>query len=135
MNIAVVKLVSGEELIATVEEGPNPLEITVHHPVVVNRNNSPVGPYMQVSHWLLFTKDNKATIKRQSIVALEYGLEDNAIQSYTDFINNKQDLVTVNDREKLNKLLQELTDLRDYNDNLEDEVLTSESSEANTTIH
>ena len=34
MNIAVVKLVSGEELIATVEEGPNPLEITVHHPVV-----------------------------------------------------------------------------------------------------
>ena len=135
MNIACIKLVSGEELLAIVEEGPNPLEVTVHKPVVVNKSNTPVGPYMQVSHWLLFTKNNKATIKRDKIVALEYGLDDNAIQSYKDFIENKGDLVNLNNKERLDKLLQELTDLREYNENLEEEILVDEQSDANTTIH
>lgn len=135
MNIAVLKLVSGEELIAIVEEGPNPLEVTVHSPVIVNRSNTPVGPYMQVSHWLLFSKHNKATIKRDKIVALEYELDDNAIESYNDFINNKGELVTLNNKEKLDKLLQDLSDLKQYNDNLEEEILVDEQSDANTTIH
>jgi hypothetical protein len=35
----------------------------------------------------------------------------------------------------LDKLLQELTDLREYNENLEEEILVNEQSDANTTIH
>ena len=70
MNYAVIKLLNGEELIAMVEEAPNPTELILHKPVLVNRNNSSIGPYMQVSHWLMFTKNNKATIKKQNVVAL-----------------------------------------------------------------
>ena len=47
-NLATIKLTSGEELIAQVEEGPRPLEITVINPVVVHKNNSALGPMLSV---------------------------------------------------------------------------------------
>ena len=74
-NLATIKLTSGEELIAQVEEGPRPLEITVINPVVVHKNNSALGPMLSVSHWLMFTKVNKAVIKKSKVVALLYDLE------------------------------------------------------------
>ena len=74
-NLATIKLVSGEELIAQVEEGPRPLEITLTNPVVVHKNNSALGPMLSVSHWLMFTKVNKAVIKKSKVVALMYDLE------------------------------------------------------------
>lgn len=132
MNYAVVKLLNGEELIAMVEESPNPTEIILHKPVLVNRNNTDIGPYMQVSHWLMFTKHNKATIKKANVVALEYELEDNAIKSYRDFVDNKTEQLTLNDRQKLDQLLKEI---QDANYNMEDEVLDEVQTDANTTIH
>ena len=53
-NLATIKLTSGEELIAIVEEGPTPLEITVINPVLVHKNNSALGPMLSVS-CLLYT--------------------------------------------------------------------------------
>ena len=132
MNYAVVKLLNGEELIAMVEESPTPTEIILHKPVLVNRNNTDIGPYMQVSHWLMFTKHNKATIKKANVVALEYELEDNAIKSYRDFVDNKTEQLTLNDRQKLDQLLKEL---QDANYNMEDELLDDVQTDANTTIH
>ena len=79
-NLATIKLMSGEELIAQVKEGPSPLEITVINPVVVHKNNSALGPMLSVSHWLMFTKNNSAVIKKSKIVALLYDLEDNTIE-------------------------------------------------------
>ena len=73
-NLATIKLVSGEELIAQVEEGPRPLEITLTNPVVVHKNNSALGPMLSVSHWLMFTKVNKAVIKKSKVVALMLSL-------------------------------------------------------------
>ncbi len=134
MNYAVIKLLNGEELIAMVEEAPNPTELILHKPVLVNRNNSSIGPYMQVSHWLMFTKNNKATIKKQNVVALEYELEDNAIKSYKDFVDNKTGPIPLSDKGRLRELLDELSEanLNMEEDVLED-VLTDSSS--NTTIH
>ena len=69
-DLATIKLMNGEELIAQVQEGPSPLEITVINPVVVHKNNSALGPMLSVSHWLMFTKNNSAVIKKSKIVAL-----------------------------------------------------------------
>ena len=100
-NLATIKLVSGEELIAQVEEGPRPLEITLTNPVVVHKNNSALGPMLSVSHWLMFTKVNKAVIKKSKVVALMYDLEDNTIEHYKRFTENRGEVVTLDDNNRL----------------------------------
>lgn len=133
MRYAVIKLINGEEIIAKVEPAPNPTEIIIHKPVLVNRNNTNQGPYMQVSHYLMFSKYNKATIKTKNIVVLEYELEDNAIESYNDFVDgNNSKQLTLNDKQKLDALLKEL---QDTNYTMEDEWVDDAEAEANTTIH
>jgi hypothetical protein len=132
MTIACIKLISGEELIAEVQQGSNPLDIIVHNPVVVHKQQTAMGPMMTVSHWLMFTKENKATINRKNIVALEVDLEENAIQHYMKFINNKGELNHLDNQEKLDELLHKLDELTGENvietDNMNE-------PESNTTIH
>ena len=136
-NLATIKLVSGEELIAQVEEGPRPLEITLTNPVVVHKNNSALGPMLSVSHWLMFTKVNKAVIKKSKVVALMYDLEDNTIEHYKRFTENRGEVVTLDDNNRLEDMIQKTlkraltgkgeADFGEY----EEESLP----EANTTIH
>ena len=105
-NLATIKLVSGEELIAQVEEGPRPLEITLTNPVVVHKNNSALGPMLSVSHWLMFTKVNKAVIKKSKVVALMYDLEDNTIEHYKKFTESRGEVVTLDDNNRLEDMIQ-----------------------------
>ena len=136
-NLATIKLTSGEELIAQVEEGPRPLEITVINPVVVHKNNSALGPMLSVSHWLMFTKVNKAVIKKSKVVALLYDLEDNTIEHYKRFTQQRGEVVTLDDNNRLEDMIQKTlkraltgngeADFGEY----EEESLP----DANTTIH
>lgn len=136
-NLATIKLTSGEELIAQVEEGPRPLEITVINPVVVHKNNSALGPMLSVSHWLMFTKVNKAVIKKSKVVALLYDLEDNTIEHYKRFTQQRGEVVTLDDNNRLEDMIQKTlkraltgkgeADFGEY----DEESLP----EANTTIH
>ena len=133
-NLATIKLMKGEELIAQVEEGPSPLEITVINPVVVHKNNSALGPMLSVSHWLMFTKDNKAVIKKSKVVALLYDLEDNTIEHYKKFTTQRGEVVTLDDSNRLEDMIQKtlkraLTG-REHFDEHDEEL-----PEANTTIH
>ena len=136
-NLATIKLVSGEELIAQVEEGTRPLEITLTNPVVVHKNNSALGPMLSVSHWLMFTKVNKAVIKKSKVVALLYDLEDNTIEHYKRFTQQRGEVVTLDDNNRLEDMIQKTlkraltgrgeADFGEY----DEESLP----EANTTIH
>ena len=136
-NLSTIKLTSGEELIAQVEEGPRPLEITVINPVVVHKNNSALGPMLSVSHWLMFTKVNKAVIKKSKVVALLYDLEDNTIEHYKRFTQQRGEVVTLDDNNRLEDMIQKTlkraltgrgeADFGEY----DEESLP----EANTTIH
>ena len=107
-NLATIKLMSGEELIAQVKEGPSPVEITVINPVVVHKNNSALGPMLSVSHWLIFTKNNSAVIKKSKIVALLYDLEDNTIEHYKRFTEQRGEVVTLDDNNRLEDIIQRL---------------------------
>ena len=141
-NLATIKLTSGEELIAIVEEGPTPLEITVRNPVLVHKNNSALGPMLSVSHWLMFTKSNKATIKNEKIVALEYDLEDNTINHFKRFTKERGAVISLDEQNKLedmiSKTLKDAIDQRRTQDDIEQEMEYYESIQdpnANTTIH
>jgi len=132
-DIACLKLVSGEELIAYVTEGKNPLEVEIINPVIINKNQTAIGQYMQVSHWLLFTKNNSAVIKRDKIVAMEFGLEDNALENYLQFVaGERKNLIT--DTERMNEIMEEL---KKYNEQTEEYVDIEDDDDfnANTTIH
>ena len=140
-NLATIKLTSGEELIAIVKEGPTPLEIVVVNPVVVHKNNSALGPMLSVSHWLMFTKKNEATIKKEKIVALEYDLEDNTINHYIRFTKERGAVISLDEQNRLEELVSKtLKDAmgRREQDDIEQEMEYYESIQdpnANTTIH
>ena len=133
-NLATIKLMSGEELIAQVKEGPSPLEITVINPVVVHKNNTPMGPTLSVSHWLMFTKSNSTVIKKSKVVALQYGLEDNTIEHYERFTQNRGEVVTLDDQNRLQDIIErsirKVVAGEGSEEHFEEPELTS-----NTTIH
>lgn len=141
-NLATIKLTSGEELIAIVEEGPSPLEIVVVNPVLIHKNDSAVGPMLSVSHWLMFTKNNRATIKKEKIVALEYDLEDNTINHFKRFTKERGAVISLDEQNKLedmiSKTLKEAIGRRREHDEVDQEMEYYESLQdpnANTTIH
>ena len=143
-NLATIKLTSGEELIAIVEEGPSPLELTVINPVLIHKNNSMMGPMLQVSHWLMFTKSNKAVIKKKKIVVLEYDLEDNTINHYKKFTREKRGaVISLEEQTRLEDMISRtLKNMpqgrREDLDEIDQEIeyLESEITRgANTTIH
>ena len=136
-NLATIKLTSGEELIAIVEEGPTPLEITVVNPVLVHKNNSALGPMLSVSHWLMFTKTNQATIKKEKIVALEYDLEDNTINHFKRFTKERGAVIALDEQNRLEELVgKTLQGAMEREQEREDEYYESLADpEANTTIH
>ena len=141
-NLATIKLTSGEELIAIVEEGPSPLEIVVVNPVLIHKNDSAVGPMLSVSHWLMFTKNNRATIKKEKIVALEFDLEDNTINHFKRFTKERGAVISLDEQNKLedmiSKTLKEAIGRRREHDEVDQEMEYYESLQdpnANTTIH
>ena len=141
-NLATIKLTNGEELIAIVEDGPTPLEITVINPVLVHKNNSALGPMLSVSHWLMFTKNNRATIKKEKIVALEYDLEDNTINHFKRFTKERGAVVSLDEQNKLEDMISETLKKaigrRREHDEVDQEMDYYESLQdpnANTTIH
>ena len=141
-NLATIKLTSGEELIAIVEEGPSPLEIVVVNPVLIHKNDSAVGPMLSVSHWLMFTKNNRATIKKEKIVALEYDLEDNTINHFKRFTKERGAVISLDEQNKLEDMISETLKKaigrRREHDEVDQEMDYYESLQdpnANTTIH
>lgn len=132
-NIATIKLTSGEELLSIVEKGKNPLQLKLIRPVLIHKQNTMAGPVLSVSHWLMFTEDNEITIDRKNIVALKYGIEDNAINHYLKFTRNRGDFLNFKSpqiEELLKQLGEKVSHVEEeyYDDDVRPDV-------ANTTIH
>ena len=134
-NIATIKLMSGEELLAIVEKSSNPLHLKLINPVLVHKTNSLAGPVLSVSHWLMFTEENEITIDRKNIVALKYGIEDNAIQHYLKFTRDRGDFINFKSP-KIEEILKQLGEkaLQHQDEDFDLEV-ELQPDVANTTIH
>ena len=134
-NIATVKLMSGEELLAIVEKSSNPLHVKLINPVLVHKQNTMAGPVLSVSHWLMFTKENEILVDRKNIVALKYGIEDNAIEHYLKFTRDRGEFINFKSP-KMEELLKQLGEkaLQHQDEDFELEV-ELQPDVANTTIH
>ena len=134
-NIATVKLMSGEELLAIVEKSSNPLHVKLINPVLVHKQNTLAGPVLSVSQWLMFTKENEILVDRKNIVALKYGIEDNAIEHYLKFTRDRGDFINFKGP-KMEELLKQLGEkaLQHQDEDFELEV-ELQPDVANTTIH
>ncbi|MGY8867041.1 MAG: hypothetical protein ACKVJK_15710 [Methylophagaceae bacterium] len=118
MKYGVIKLISGEEVIAEYQVTPDKY-VELKNPVVIHRQSSPIGPLLACSHWLLFSKQNCIKIKSDRIVALIPELEDNALRHYLDFVQREDKVLSPQDI---------ITQEEAYR-------LEEELPEANTTIH
>lgn len=121
MEYAIIKLISGDELIAGIEEHHD--HITVFDPVQVVRHMTRWGPQIGVTDWLMFVPQKSININRDKIVAFKVGLEDNAVTQYLQYVHDDRDnhsRVQDNIEESVDRLV-------------EDMELMFEA--ANTTIH
>ncbi len=134
-NIATIKLMSGEELLAIVEKSSNPLHLKVINPVVVHKQNTIAGPVLSVSHWLMFTEENEIIIDRKNIVAIKYGIEDNAIEHYLKFTRKRGDFINFKNPQ-MEDILKQLGEkaLQHQDEDFELEI-DLQPDVANTTIH
>ncbi len=134
-NIATIKLMSGEELLAIVEKCSNPLHLKVINPVVVHKQNTIAGPVLSVSHWLMFTEENEIIIDRKNIVAIKYGIEDNAIEHYLNFTRKRGDFINFKNPQ-MEDILKQLGEkaLQHQDEDFELEI-DLQPDVANTTIH
>jgi dihydroorotate dehydrogenase len=134
-NIATIKLMSGEELLAIVEKCSNPLHLKVINPVVVYKQNTMAGPVLSVSHWLMFTEENEIIIDRKNIVAIKYGIEDNAIEHYLNFTRKRGDFINFKSPQ-MEDILKQLGEkaLQHQDEDFELEI-DLQPDVANTTIH
>ena len=134
-NIATIKLMSGEELLAIVQKSSNPLHVKLINPVLVHKQNTLAEPVLSVSHWLMFTEENEIIIDRKNIVAIKYGIEDNAIEHYLNFTRKRGDFINFKNpqMEDILKQLGEKALQHQYEDfELEIDL---QPDVANTTIH
>jgi len=118
---ALIKLITGEQLVARVQDN-NDGTVTLFDPLLIERMAGWRGTQMVVSDWIPFAKEAFITISTDKIVAFKYGLEDNAIRNYEQFINNP----VVNNNEYTEEEIKEALDTLP-------EIL--QRMQSNTTIH
>lgn len=118
---ALIKLITGEQLVARVQDN-NDGTVTLFDPLLIERMAGWRGTQMVVSDWIPFAKEAFITISTDKIVAFKYGLEDNAIRNYEQFINNP----VVNNTEYTEEQIKEALDTLP-------EIL--QRMQSNTTIH
>jgi dihydroorotate dehydrogenase len=133
-NIATIKLMSGEELLTIVEEASTPLQLKLINPVLVHKQNTMAGPVLSVSHWLMFTEENEILIDRKNIVAIKYGIEDNAIQHYLKFTRDRGDFINFKSP-KMEELLKQLGEKVARHEDIDDDFYEEDFQVANTNIH
>jgi len=133
-NIATIKLMSGEELLTIVEESSTPLQLKLINPVLVHKQNTMAGPVLSVSHWLMFTEENEILIDRKNIVAIKYGIEDNAIQHYLKFTRDRGDFINFKSP-KMEELLKQLGEKVARHEDIDDDFYEEDFQVANTNIH
>jgi hypothetical protein len=133
-NIATIKLMSGEELLTIVEESSTPLQLKLINPVLIHKQNTMAGPVLSVSHWLMFTEENEILIDRKNIVAIKYGIEDNAIQHYLKFTRDRGDFINFKSP-KMEELLKQLGEKVARHEDIDDDFYEEDFQVANTNIH
>ena len=69
---AIIKLISGEEILSSVcidEDSDEPI-ILLHHPVVMKMINSPQGSFIKVRSWIELASDDMFVLRNDKIITM-----------------------------------------------------------------
>ena len=125
----VIKLITGEEIFATVsidENDGDPI-IMIQDPVVMKVLQNPTGHYVKVRPWLELPEDNIFLLKYEKIITMNEIKDSQMINFYQRYLNEDDFDVELDGRVKLNSQLGFVTTVEEarksleilYNNNIE----------------
>tara|TARA_Y100000766_G_C18562858_1_gene438515 strand:+ start:165 stop:566 length:402 start_codon:yes stop_codon:yes gene_type:complete len=125
----VIKLITGEEIFATVsidENDGDPI-IMIQDPVVMKVLQNPTGHYVKVRPWLELPEDNIFLLKYEKIITMTEIKDSQMINFYQRYLNEDDFDVELDGRVKLNSQLGFVTTVEEarksleilYNNNIE----------------
>jgi hypothetical protein len=94
---AIIKLISGEEIIALVsidENDGDPL-ILLQNPLTMKMIHSPTGSYIKVKPWMELSDDDIFIIRLDRVITMTETKDKKVIQVYESYINDDDDSVDV----------------------------------------
>lgn len=90
---AIIKLISGEEIIALVsidENDGDPL-ILLQNPLTMKMIHSPTGSYIKVKPWMELSDDDIFIIRLDRVITMTETKDKKVIQVYDSYINDDDD--------------------------------------------
>ena len=90
---AIIKLISGEEILSSVcidEDSDEPI-ILLHHPVVMKMINSPQGSFIKVRSWIELASDDMFVLRNDKIITMTEVTDKKIIAVYEKYRMDEQD--------------------------------------------
>ena len=90
---AIIKLVSGEEIITSVciDETTDDPTIIIHNPVVMKMINSTHGSFIKVRPWIELASDDMFILRNDKIITMTEVTEERTIAVYEKFLIDEKD--------------------------------------------
>ena len=90
---AIIKLVSGEEILSLVmvDDNDGDTVLVLQNPITINFVNSPNGTFIKVKSWMELTEDNFFIIKPNSIITMTETKEEKLIDIYQNYLEEEDD--------------------------------------------
>ena len=94
---AIIKLISGEEIIAliSVDENDGDPLIILQNPLTMKMIHSSTGSFIKVKPWMELSDDDIFIIKLNSVITMTETKDQKVIQVYESYINDEDDSVDV----------------------------------------
>ena len=90
---AIIKLVSGEEIIAliSIDENDGDPVIILQNPLTMTMIHSPTGSYIKVKPWMELSEDDIFIIKLDRVITMTETKDSKVIDVYNSYINDEDD--------------------------------------------
>ena len=90
---AIIKLISGEEIIAlvSIDENNGDPVIILQNPLTMKMIHSPTGSYIKVKPWMELSDDDIFIIKLDRVITMTETKDSKVIDVYNSYINDEDD--------------------------------------------
>ena len=90
---AIIKLVSGEEILTSVciDEGNDEPIVIIHNPVVMKMINSTHGSFIKVRPWIELASDDMFILRNDKIITMTEIKDQRTITVYEKFLEDEKD--------------------------------------------
>ena len=94
---AIIKLISGEEIIAlvSVDENDGDTLIILQNPLTMKMIHSPTGSYIKVKPWMELSDDDIFIIRFDRVITMTETRDPKVIQVYESYVNDDDDNIDV----------------------------------------